>query len=163
MQPDRPKIRNGAGRKSKERIPAKEKLAAALLMCMRPDGNGGWERIISHHEAVMMTADQIISLFQFHHDPIAEEDGGPAVAWNLTPTLIQAHRKISGRQRTEAAKSRRIRATQAEHVVRLAARSGQAPPAELRETVRVKPKAVIAGSRASKFKRKMNGKVELRT
>lgn len=153
----------GKGRKAKEHIPAKEKLAAALLMCMKPDGNGGWERVIPHHEAVMMTADQIISLFQWHHDPIAEADGGKAVAWNLTPTFIIPHRKISARQRTEAAKSRRIRAAQAEHVTRLAARSGQTPQAELRETVRPKPKAVMPGAKASKWKRKMSGRVELRT
>lgn len=149
-------------RKSKAHIPAKEKLAAALLESMRPDEHGNWVRVISHAEAQMMTADQIISLFQFHHDPIAEEDGGPAEAWNLTPTLIKAHRKISGKQRTQSAKDRRIAEANARHAERMAENRRAILAAPASPPTRARRQAVMPGSRASPYKRKFNGKTELR-
>lgn len=143
-------------KRKKERIPPIEKLASALLQCMRPDGNGGWERAISHDEAKMLTAHQIVSLFDFDHYPIEEQDGGPAVAWNLTPRLKPEHRKKTGADAKRRAKGKRLQKAQAAHIEAMAAKVSERPEAQRRT-------AVIPGSRASKWKRKLNGKVELRT
>lgn len=143
-------------RRKKERIPSIEKLAAALLQCMRPDGQGGWERAISHDEAKMLTAHQIVSLFDFDHYPIEERDGGPAVAWNLTPRLKPEHRKKTGADAKRRAKGKRLQKAQAAHVEAIAAKASEFP-------ARTRQKSVMPGSRASKYKRKLNGKVELRT
>lgn len=65
------------------------KLAAALLQIR--DGQG--ERLIPHEHAKQMTDEQVISLFNFDHDPIPEAIGGPTIGWNLTPRLILDHRQ----------------------------------------------------------------------
>lgn len=109
-------------RKRKDHIPAREKLAAALLMCMGPDETGRLVRLIPHHEAVQLTAEQIISLFQFDHDPVREEDRGPAEAWNLTPRLIVPHRRKTAREATQRAKDRSIGRSNAAHAARMAAK-----------------------------------------
>lgn len=147
-------------RKKKEHIPAAEKLAAALLMCMQPDASGKLVRVISHEEAKGMTAKQIIARFDFHHWPIEERDGGPAKAWNLSPTPRKVHRKETGRLAKERAKGKRIREkynpTPAERM----------PPytGALFEALKAsapKPKRKgrpMPGSRASPYKRTMRGK-----
>ena len=64
-----------------------------------------------------MTADQVISLFQFDHDPHphAAPFNGPSLHWNCTPRLILAHREKT-----------------ATHDVPMIAHSGQAGPVPLR-------------------------------
>jgi hypothetical protein len=84
-----------------------------------PDGDEKSARrvmdVLSHARAVpyehskLMTADQIISLFQFDHYPIRHADGGPDEPWNISPTLIKAHRKKTAeRDQPGLAKERRI-------------------------------------------------------
>jgi len=81
------------------------KCAAALLALTDDIG----ERLIPHEHAKAMSADQIISLFQFDHHPIRAEAGGPTEPWNLDPRLIPAHRiKSAKKDMPEIAKIRRL-------------------------------------------------------
>lgn len=81
----------------RKHISLKTKLAAALLAL----GD------IPYDDAKQMTADQIVSLYQFDHgilhaiDPIDEP-------WNLTPRLIAPHRAKSRRDMSAVAKVRRL-------------------------------------------------------
>jgi hypothetical protein len=61
------------------------KLASALLALGH----------VPHEHAKLMSAEQIISLFQFHHYPIPSSLGGPDEPWNLQPELIGRHRHIT--------------------------------------------------------------------
>lgn len=108
-------------------IPLKEKLAAALRVVGE----------IPFEHAQQLTADQIISLFQFDHYPIphAEPFNGPDVHWNLVPMLIAPHREKSAKHDTpEIAKTRRVSAAHEEFCRRILAKGGQceAPPKKLR-------------------------------
>jgi hypothetical protein len=76
----------------------RDKLAAALREL------GG----IPFDHAKLMTADQIISLFQFNHVLYHAQDGSDE-HWNLEPMFIRAHRKITAeRDVPQIAKTRRI-------------------------------------------------------
>lgn len=155
-------------RSKKTHIPAKEKLAAALLMCMQPDASGKLVRVISHEEAKRLTAKQIIARFHFHHWPIEEQDGGPALAWNLSPMPAPEHMKETGKLRTQRAKGKRIR----EKYNTTAPGSGFALPKKmppmtaaifglLKDGTRPKPKRKgrpMPGGKASPHKRTMRGK-----
>jgi len=78
---------------------------------------------IPHEHAKQMTAEQIISLYQFDHHPNRKRDGGPDEPWNLTPRLIQAHRwKTATVDAPAMAKDKRIARKQAEHKARMAAK-----------------------------------------
>lgn len=80
------------------------KLAAALLQLRGPDG----EPLIPYEHSKIMTAAEIVSLFQFDHgilhstEPINEP-------WNLTPRLIPEHREKSKNDTKIAAKLKRLR------------------------------------------------------
>lgn len=78
-------------------ISLKNKLASALLQMLREE-NGKLVRIIPHDEAVCLTADEIISRFDFHHYPIPHAHGGPDEPWNLDPVLREEHRKITAKR-----------------------------------------------------------------
>lgn len=149
--------------KTKAKIPTIQKLAAALLMCMRPDGRGGLERVITHEEAQMMTAHQIVSLFEFDHYPQEEQDGGPTVAWNLTPRLKQEHRKKTGTDAKRRAKGRRLRAAQAQHAAAMAIDRRAVPDAEEPPKGNARKRRIVAAVERDdwrkKFKRKLSGKV----
>lgn len=80
---------------SRKPISLKTKLASALLTMKRDDGAGNLVPIIPHDHAKLMSDEQIIGLFQFHHYPIRHEAGGPDEAWNLEPLLIAEHRQIT--------------------------------------------------------------------
>lgn len=85
------------------------KCAAALLALTDERG----ERLIPHKHAKAMSADQIISLFQFDHHPIRAEAGGPTEPWNLDPRLIPEHRdKTARRDIPEIAKIKRVTAAE---------------------------------------------------
>lgn len=104
----------------KAHIPLKEKLAAALAVMLRPDESGKLVPIIPYEHRKMMTAEQIISLFHFDHWPIREEQGGPALHFNLDPKLIKAHRvKTAKIDAPQMAKSRRIVTKEQEHARRM--------------------------------------------
>jgi hypothetical protein len=78
---------------------------------------------IPYEHAKSMSADQIISLYQFDHYPIRKRDGGPFMPWNLVPRLIAAHRhKTSTYDQPQIAKDRRLQAKQALHDERMAAK-----------------------------------------
>lgn len=73
-------------------IPLKTKLASALAQMLRADENGKLVPIIPYEHRKLMTADQIISLFQFNHNQL-HAFGGPDEHWNLDPLTILEHRR----------------------------------------------------------------------
>lgn len=110
------------------------KLASALLAMRGEDG----AFLVPYEDAKLMSADQIISLFQFDHYPIRKADGGPDAPWNLVPRFILAHReKTAKKDAPEMAKDRSIAAAHANHVDRIQAKIGgrpiQEPPRSARK------------------------------
>lgn len=103
-----------------------EKLASALLHMAVPDENGVLVRVFTAEEREQLkgaTAAAVCSLFQFDHgklhgladdDAEAEELMHPT---NLTPRLIVAHRIKSAVDTRLTAKTRRIAAAHAQHLV----------------------------------------------
>lgn len=84
-------------------INLKTKLASALLIV------GG----IPHDHAKILSEDQILSLFQWHHYPIPKSppSNGPDVHWNLQPEFIKTHRDYEAKiGRPRMAKADRLRA-----------------------------------------------------
>lgn len=102
---------------SRKAISLKTKLASALLQMLRPDDSGNLVRIIPHEEAKALTADQIISRFDFHHYPIPHAHGGPDEPWNLDPVLRPDHQRITAKRDIPMiAKTKRIQAREAGEV-----------------------------------------------
>jgi hypothetical protein len=80
--------------------------------------------LIEWEHAKLMSAEQIVSLFQFDHYPIRHEAGGPTEPWNLQPRLIMAHRvKTATIDVPEIAKIKRVTKAQEEFRARLLAKS----------------------------------------
>jgi len=78
---------------------------------------------IPHEHAKQMTAEQIISLYQFDHYPLRRCDGGPFEPWNLRPLLIKAHRRKSAKEDQPAiAKDKRIASKHQQHLAAMAAK-----------------------------------------
>lgn len=101
------------------------KCAAALLALTDERG----DRLIPHEHAKAMSADQIISLFQFDHYPIRAEAGGPTEPWNLDPRLIPEHRiKTAKKDAPEIAKIRRVTAAEEDFRRRLLTPRDQREP-----------------------------------
>lgn len=95
--------------KKRPHVSLRVKLAAALLTIVRPDENGELRRVISHADAQKMTADQIISLYNFDHWPIRFADGGCSEPWNLEPRpIIEHRRKTAKKDVPEMKKARKI-------------------------------------------------------
>src|SRR5689334_19306018 len=91
--------------RSRPPIRLRVKCAAALLALIDDKG----EPLIPWEHAKAMTSDQMFSLFQFDHDPIRAEAGGPALPWNLVPRLIRAHRRKTAKVDVpEIAKIKRV-------------------------------------------------------
>ena len=82
----------------RKKISDKTKLAAALLTL----GD------VPYEDAKQMTADQIVSLYQFDHFPILHGIEAIDEPWNLVPRLIIPHRKKSGIDKGIIAKVGRI-------------------------------------------------------
>lgn len=83
----------------RKHISVTTKLASALLML----GD------ISYEDSKGMTAEVIVSRYNFDHYPIRHENGGPDAPWNLRPRLIQAHREKTAKiDIPQSAKARRI-------------------------------------------------------
>ena len=61
---------------SRKPLSMKVKLASALLQMLRADDTGKLVRIISHEEAKTLSANEIISRFDFHHYPIPHAHDG---------------------------------------------------------------------------------------
>lgn len=125
----------------------REQLAAALLgQEIAKAELQGRQPIITWEQSKKLTAKQIRARFELDHWPVPVwvTDGVPCNApWNLTWLPKGEHRiKTSKRDVPAAAKSKRILAKQSG-----AKRKGRP----------------MAGSKDSKFKRRMDGRVELRT
>lgn len=111
------------------RIPLKTRLAAALCQMLRPNAEGKWERVIDHASAKAMTEDQVLSLWNWDHDPIPKHRDGPDAHWNLTPRPILEHREKTAKVDVPgAAKDKRITAKQAQFRRLMLAKSGLADP-----------------------------------
>jgi len=112
-------------------ISLKTKLASALLALHQ----------IPHSQAQRMTADQIISLYHFDHDPIPHAHGGPDEPWNLTPLLKAAHlEKTAEFDIPVIAKTKRISKAQEEFRQRMLLPRDQRPPKQSRWGKRPFPK-----------------------
>ncbi|HXF55669.1 MAG TPA: hypothetical protein VNK52_16265 [Hyphomicrobiaceae bacterium] len=114
-----------------------ERYAAVILMLRR--GNG--EPIVSYREALTMTAREIIDTFESrvhwdHNIPVAW--GGPTHPANMTPLAIEDHANKTRRDLKAIAKVKR---------------------AVRKATKRKRP---MPGSRASKWRKRMDGTVEAR-
>lgn len=95
---------------ARKKIRLSTKLASALCQMVRPDGNGGWERIIPHEQAKRMSEAEVLAAFHFDHDPIPKAHDGPDVHWNLTPRPVDEHReKTAKRDIPMIAKVKRLR------------------------------------------------------
>jgi len=104
---------------SRKPLSMKVKLASALLQMLRADDTGKLVRIISHEEAKTLSANEIISRFDFHHYPIPHAHDGPDEPWNLEPMLRGDHRKVTAeRDIPMIAKTKRIQAREAGEVNR---------------------------------------------
>lgn len=107
---------------ARKHIPLNIQLAAALLQLV--DGKG--DRLVSHEHAKLLTADQVISLYQRDHYPIRVADGGTDEPYNLTWRLRAEHkRKTATVDQPELGKQRRIRAREHEHKEALELKSGE--------------------------------------
>ncbi len=137
-------------------IPLKTRLAATLCQMLRPNEKGELEPVIDFESAKNMTEDQVLSVFHFDHDPIPKHRDGPDEHWNLVPRPIPEHRvKTQTKDVPEAAKDKRITADNEAFRRRMLAKAGQGetePPAKRRS-------APIPGSKASPWKKKLNGEV----
>lgn len=132
----------------------KIKLAAALLQLRDERG----ELLIPHEHAKLMTADQIISLFAFDHYPIRYDDGGPAEPWNLQPLTILAHRRKTAKiDIPQMRKADRLR--KAKDALDTYLTTGEKPPLPKRKK---NPSRPMMGTKASGFKKRMDGRVEAR-
>lgn len=101
---------------NRKAIPLKVQLAAALLQLVDDKG----ERLIPHRDAELMTADQIISLYQRDHYPVRVADGGTDEPHNLTWRLRAEHKaKTAKIDQPELGKQRRIRKREIEHGERM--------------------------------------------
>ena len=122
-------------------IPFKTRLAATLCHMLRPDEKGNLVPIIDHESAKNMTEDQILSVFNFDHYPVAKSLGGPDEHWNLTPRPIIEHRTKSAKIDTPmAAKVVRVTRKQAEFRQKMLAKIGQADPIPKKGRRLTKPK-----------------------
>lgn len=92
--------------KRRPHISLKVRLAATLLLIVDKDGN----RVVSHDDAKLMSAEQIISLYEFHHSPIpkAEPFNGPDEPWNLEPRLIAEHSRITNKDNGTGRSDRKV-------------------------------------------------------
>lgn len=136
--------------RTRKHISRETKLAAVLLMLVRPDENGVMVPCIPLQRARSMTPKQIIAHFDFDH-AIPHSLDGPDTPWNLTPRLRVDHKAKTKKDVREIAKVKRG----------VKKRRKKAYAAELEYREKAKAKA-LPGSRGSKWKRKLNGKVELR-
>lgn len=97
---------------NRKAIQLKVQLAAALLQLVDRHG----DHLIPYPDSKMMTASQIVSLFELDHFPIRVADDGVDEAWNLTWRLRAEHkRKTAKIDQPELGKQRRIRAREQDH------------------------------------------------
>jgi len=106
------------------------KLAAALREVVK----------IPHAHAKLMTAEQIISLFQFHHIEYHATEGSDE-HWNLEPMLIAPHKERTAKiDVPQIAKTKRIAKANDDFVRRLLMPRDERPPKQSRWGKRPFPK-----------------------
>ena len=111
-------------------ITLKDKLAATLRELFK----------IPYCDAQQMTADQIISLVQFHHIVYHVHDGSDS-HWNLEPMLIGEHRERTAKiDAPQIAKTNRISKAEAEFRGRLLTPRAEREPRKSRWSSRPFPK-----------------------
>lgn len=108
----------------------KTKLASALLEMRRYDEQeAAFVPIIGYEESKSMTADQIIAKFHFDHG-VAHAHGGTIEPWNLTPRLVEDHRRKTALiDIPRIAKGKRINKSNAAFETRMAAKARGEEPA----------------------------------
>lgn len=171
--------------RARRKLNLTEKLAAALMFqplrdeTGRPElgPDGRLQYAFSLEEVQGMTAAQLVSLWQFDHGNLhayGSKEFGPDeidrdAYWNHTPRLIMAHRQKSARDTRKVAKTRRIRKAQRADNAGLAKAGRTDPVVSLRAPRKHGArdrKVLIAAARKakwkSKWKRKLNGRTELR-
>ena len=160
--------------KRKRKKPTLRMIAAAALLFQpvrdrqgRPvlDPNGCLTYAITLDQAKLMTADQMIALFDMDHDAL-HALGGSDDWWNFTPRLRPEHREKSRKDTSIVAKSKRLAKQHQQHLARLADR-GKAPAAPAvvprpKPEKKKRPQAMMPGGRRSRYKRHMDGSVSLR-
>ncbi len=113
-------------------ISLKTKLVAALCQMMH-EVDGKLELILTHDEAKALSEDQILSLFNFDHDPIPHAEGGEDAHYNLTPKLIPGHRKKTATVDVPGiAKRKRVAKAEAEFRARMLKPRAERPPKQSR-------------------------------
>lgn len=142
----------------RDHISLTTKLAAVLLEMKVADEKGNLVPWIDRELAKELTAAQICSLVEFDHYPVPKALGGDDHPTNLVALPIMAHRKKTATKDVPAiAKSNRISRAHEDFKRRILAKvTGDAPEEA------PKRKAVMPGSRASGFRKKINGRVERR-
>ena len=141
---------------SRSYIPFKAKLAATLRT-MLVEEDGKLVPFIDYETAKQMTAEQLISLFNFDHHPTPKAFGGSDEHHNLVPRPILEHRvKTAKIDVPRIAKAERLSVRQEEFRRRVLAKAGQEGDAPTRTPFRAR---LIDGSRRSRWKKKINGEV----
>lgn len=125
----------------------KTKLAAALVLLGE----------IPYAQAQQMTADQVLSLFQWDHGIYHVWEGSDDF-WNLEPMFIRTHRAKTKRDVKIIAKVRKAEKRRSRSVTTVGDTHQSTAKAPARER-KGKP---MAGSKNSGWRRRMNGKAERR-
>lgn len=139
----------------RKRIPLEIQLAAALLAHRREDGSP----VITFQEAKTLTPKQIRAKFDLDHYPCPVWAGGIDAPWNLVFRPKSEHRKKTAKvDIPAAAKSKRIRADEAAFRQRMLS-----PDVSAKADRPQNEKArALPGSKKSRYRKKLNGRVELR-
>lgn len=113
--------------KPRKALSTKTKLASALCQMLRVV-DGKFVPIISHEEARLLSADEIISRFHFDHYPIPHAEDGPDEPWNITPRLKEEHvEKTNKVDIPRIAKNKRVARSHTEHTEIMAAKASGHP------------------------------------
>jgi hypothetical protein len=129
-------------------FPMRHKLAAALRELAG----------IPYKDAKAMHVSQIISLFEFDHDPIPHAHGGPSLHFNCMPRLRAGHRlKTAKIDIPMIAKVKRVSKAEQEFRQRILAKGVPVFPSGAAAVV-LKPKRKIPSRPFPKGQRKMRGK-----
>ena len=129
-----------------------EKLAATLLVWLDAIGNG-----IPYKQAQQMTADQIVSLFQFDHARRRAHDGSNHPT-NLTPRLYRDHREKTNKiDIPEIAKGKKLAKSHSLHQDNVARKAGNPGTNNSPKPVRTKKSRPLPGGRSSDVKIRLGG------
>lgn len=150
----------------KRKDPTLKEQLAAMILTIQIEEDGKLVPLVTREEAKQMTTDQILSLVQADHDPVAVAIAIP-LGWtpkeynhptNITMRAIMGHRRKSAKIDVPAiAKGKRISATHENFRRRVLAKvTGDAPEEA------PKRKALIPGSKGTGLRKKINGRVERR-